>query len=161
MAGRIFDCESEWFDPPAQALRGLARNVVGAFRDGTARIWDATGPVSPASRRRSRRSLLITRDDGASRVLQAPAGIDVAELLPNGRLVAGNAERRHRVFSPSGAVLADLEMERAPSGDELQFGARASATSKLRLGDSAGSAGSDRTPSGDELREGASATAAA
>jgi len=55
-------------------------------------------------------SILITRDDGASRALQAAAGIDVAELLPDGRVVAGDAERRLRVFSPSGAVLADLEM---------------------------------------------------
>jgi WD40 repeat protein len=55
-------------------------------------------------------SILVTRDDGASRALQAAAGIDVAELLPDGRVVAGDAERRLRVFSPSGAVLADLEM---------------------------------------------------
>jgi WD40 repeat protein len=55
-------------------------------------------------------SILITRDDGSSRALQAAAGVDVAELLPDGRVVAGDAERRLRVFSPSGAVLADLEM---------------------------------------------------
>jgi WD40 repeat protein/serine/threonine protein kinase len=55
-------------------------------------------------------SILVTRDDGASRALQAAAGIDVAELLPDGRVVAGDAERRLRMFSPSGAVLADLEM---------------------------------------------------
>jgi len=55
-------------------------------------------------------SIRVTRDDGASRALQAPAGIDVAELLPDGRVVAGDAERRLRVFSPSGTVLADLEM---------------------------------------------------
>jgi len=55
-------------------------------------------------------SLLVTRDDGASRALQAAAGIDVAELLPDGRVVASDAERRFRVFSPSGAVLADLEL---------------------------------------------------
>src|SRR5678815_3738211 len=55
-------------------------------------------------------SILVTRDDGASRALQAAAGIDVAELLPDGRVVVGDAERRLRVFGPSGAVLADLEM---------------------------------------------------
>jgi WD40 repeat protein/serine/threonine protein kinase len=55
-------------------------------------------------------SILITRDDGASRALQAAAGVDVAELLPDGRVVASDAERHLRVFSPSGAVLADLEM---------------------------------------------------
>jgi WD40 repeat protein len=55
-------------------------------------------------------SILITRDDGASRALQAAAGIDVAELLPDGRVVAGDARRRLRVFSPSGTSLADLEL---------------------------------------------------
>ena len=55
-------------------------------------------------------SILITRDDGDSRALQAAAGVDVAELLPDGRVVAGDAERRLRVFSPSGGGLADLEM---------------------------------------------------
>jgi WD40 repeat protein len=55
-------------------------------------------------------SLFVTRDDGTSRALQAPAGIDVAELLPDGRVVASDAERRLRVFGPSGAVLADLAM---------------------------------------------------
>ncbi|HEY8238198.1 MAG TPA: hypothetical protein VIF63_02080, partial [Candidatus Limnocylindrales bacterium] len=55
-------------------------------------------------------SILVTRDDGASRALQAAAGIDVAELLPDGSVVAGDAGRRLRVFSPSGAVLADLEI---------------------------------------------------
>jgi len=55
-------------------------------------------------------SILITRDDGSSRALQATAGIDVAELLPDGRVVAADAERRLRVFDPSGADLADLEL---------------------------------------------------
>jgi WD40 repeat protein len=55
-------------------------------------------------------SILVTPDDGASRALQAAAGVDVAELLPDGRVVAGDAERRLRMFGPSGAVLADLEM---------------------------------------------------
>ena len=55
-------------------------------------------------------SILVTRDNGACRALQAAAGVDVAELLPDGRVVAGDADRRLRVFSPSGVVLADLEM---------------------------------------------------
>jgi WD40 repeat protein/serine/threonine protein kinase len=55
-------------------------------------------------------SIFVTRDDGASRALQAPAGIDVAALLPDGGVVAADAERRLRVFGPSGAVLADLEL---------------------------------------------------
>ena len=52
----------------------------------------------------------MTRDDGTDHALQASAGIDVAELLPDGRVIASDAERRLRVFSPSGAVLADIEM---------------------------------------------------
>jgi WD40 repeat protein len=55
-------------------------------------------------------SILVTREGEASRALQAAAGIDVAELLPDGRVVAGDAERRLRVFDPSGASLADLEL---------------------------------------------------
>jgi WD40 repeat protein len=55
-------------------------------------------------------SIRITHDDETSRALQAPAGIDVVELLPDGRVVASDAERRLRVFSPSGAVLTDLEL---------------------------------------------------
>jgi WD40 repeat protein len=45
-------------------------------------------------------SILVTRDDGTDRTLQASAGIDVAELLPDGRVVASDAERRLRVFRP-------------------------------------------------------------
>jgi serine/threonine protein kinase/WD40 repeat protein len=55
-------------------------------------------------------SILVTRDDGTERALQASAGVDVAELLPDGRVVASDAGRRVRVFSPSGVVLVDLEM---------------------------------------------------
>jgi len=55
-------------------------------------------------------AILVTRDDGTSRALQAAAGIDVAELLPDGRVVASDAERHLRVFGSSGAVLADLEL---------------------------------------------------
>jgi WD40 repeat protein/serine/threonine protein kinase len=55
-------------------------------------------------------SILVTRDDGVSRALQAPAGVDVAELLPDGHVVVADAERRLRVFGPSGAALADLEV---------------------------------------------------
>ena len=55
-------------------------------------------------------SVLITREDGAHRALQASAGIDAAELLPDGRVIASDAARRLRVYAPDGAVLADLEM---------------------------------------------------
>jgi serine/threonine protein kinase/WD40 repeat protein len=55
-------------------------------------------------------SILITRDDGFRRALQAPAGIDVADLLPDGRVVVGDAEQRLREFRPTGAVLAAHEV---------------------------------------------------
>ncbi len=56
-------------------------------------------------------SLLVTRDNGALLVLPtSPGGIDAAAFLPDGRIVATNEQRRLRVYDPSGAVLADLEI---------------------------------------------------
>jgi WD40 repeat protein len=54
-------------------------------------------------------SVLVTREDGTQRALQASAGIDAAELLPDGRVIVSDAERRLRVYAPSGEVLAELE----------------------------------------------------
>jgi WD40 repeat protein len=56
-------------------------------------------------------SLFVTRDNGAQ--LAPPTstgGIDAVGFLPDGRVVAADAQRRLRVFDPSGAVLADLEI---------------------------------------------------
>jgi WD40 repeat protein len=56
-------------------------------------------------------SLRVTRDDGARLALPISAGgIDAVALLPDGRVVAADAERRLRVYDRSGAVLADLEI---------------------------------------------------
>jgi WD40 repeat protein/serine/threonine protein kinase len=55
-------------------------------------------------------SVLIRGKDGVQRALQASAGIDVAELLPDGRVIVSDAARRLRVYALDGAVLADLEM---------------------------------------------------
>jgi len=56
-------------------------------------------------------SLLVTRDNGAQLMLPiAAAGIDVAGFLPDGRVVAADAQRRLRVYDPLGAVLADLKV---------------------------------------------------
>jgi WD40 repeat protein len=56
-------------------------------------------------------SLLVTRDDGARLVLPAAAGgVDAVGFLPDGRIVAADAQRRLRVFAPGGAALADLEI---------------------------------------------------
>jgi WD40 repeat protein len=56
-------------------------------------------------------SLLVTRDNGASLSLPTSSGgIDVAGFLPDGRLVSADAQRRLRIYDPSGAILADIEV---------------------------------------------------
>jgi WD40 repeat protein len=56
-------------------------------------------------------SLLVTRDNGALLALPTSAGgIDAVGFLPDGRVVASDAQRRLRVYAPGGAVLADLEI---------------------------------------------------
>jgi len=56
-------------------------------------------------------SLLVTRDNGAQLALPiSSGGIDAAGFLPDGRVVAADAQRRLRVYDPGGAVLADLEI---------------------------------------------------
>jgi WD40 repeat protein len=56
-------------------------------------------------------SLLVTHDNGVTLSLPNPAGgIDAAEFLPDGRVVAADAHRKLRVYDPGGAVLADLEI---------------------------------------------------
>ncbi len=54
-------------------------------------------------------SVLVTREGGAQLALQASAGIDTVQLLPDGRVVVCDAKRRLRVYGPGGAVQADLE----------------------------------------------------
>jgi WD40 repeat protein len=56
-------------------------------------------------------SLLVARDNGALLALPtSPGGIDAAAFLPDGRVVASDAQRRLRVYDRLGAVLADLEL---------------------------------------------------
>jgi WD40 repeat protein/serine/threonine protein kinase len=56
-------------------------------------------------------SLLVTRDGGARLMLPAASGgVDAVGFLPDGRVVAADAQRRLRVFDPGGAALADLEL---------------------------------------------------
>jgi WD40 repeat protein/serine/threonine protein kinase len=56
-------------------------------------------------------SMLVTRDNGALLALPTSAsGIDAVAFLPDGRVVAADAQRRLRVYDPGGAVLADLEI---------------------------------------------------
>jgi WD40 repeat protein len=56
-------------------------------------------------------SLLVTRDNGAQLALpKATGGIDAAEFLADGRVVASDAQRRLRVYDAVGAILADLQI---------------------------------------------------
>ena len=56
-------------------------------------------------------SLLVTRDGGAQIALPtAPGGIDAAGFLPDGRVVATDAQRHLRVYDRGGPVLADLAL---------------------------------------------------
>jgi len=53
-------------------------------------------------------SVIVTREDGTGLALQASAGVDVAELLPDGRVVVADAERHFRVYAPDGALSAEI-----------------------------------------------------
>jgi WD40 repeat protein/serine/threonine protein kinase len=70
-------------------------------------------------------SLLVTRDSGAQLALPtAPGGIDAVGFLPDGRIVASDAQRRLRVYDPTGAPLADIAlpvrvMSLRPDGSRL------------------------------------------
>lgn len=55
-------------------------------------------------------SLLVSHDDGTNRALPSAAGVDAVALLPDGRAVVADSQRRLRVHSAGGVVLADLEM---------------------------------------------------
>lgn len=51
----------------------------------------------------------MTREDGASQVLQGRGGVDTVAMLPDGRVVVADAARRLRVYASNGAILADFE----------------------------------------------------
>jgi len=59
-------------------------------------------------------SLFVTRDNGALLALPisptSAGGIDAAGFLPDGRVVAADAQRRLRIYAPDGALLTDLEV---------------------------------------------------
>jgi WD40 repeat protein len=56
-------------------------------------------------------SLLVTRESGAVLSLPtAPAGIDAAGFLPDGRVVAADARQRLRVYDVHGAILAEVQL---------------------------------------------------
>ncbi|HEX8114469.1 MAG TPA: protein kinase [Kofleriaceae bacterium] len=70
-------------------------------------------------------SLLVTRDGGAQLVLPTAQGeIDAVGFLPDGRIVVSDERRRLRVYDPTGAPLADIElpartMSLRPDGSRL------------------------------------------
>jgi WD40 repeat protein len=55
-------------------------------------------------------SVVVTREDGTEFALQVPSGVDIAELLPDGRVVVSDAERHLRVHAPDGALLAEVRL---------------------------------------------------
>jgi WD40 repeat protein len=55
-------------------------------------------------------SRLIAHDDGAIQALPSGGGVDAVALLPDGKAVVSDAQRRLRIYGPGGAALADLEM---------------------------------------------------
>ena len=56
-------------------------------------------------------TLIVTRDSGAQLTLpRSPGGIDAVAIMPDGRLISTDSQRRLRVYDLRGAVLADLEM---------------------------------------------------
>jgi WD40 repeat protein/serine/threonine protein kinase len=66
-------------------------------------------------------SLLVTRDGGAPRALPASAGgVDAVSFLPDGRVVAADAQRRLRIYDPDGAALADLELPARVASLQIQ-----------------------------------------
>ena len=74
----------------AAAFRRAGRDVVSGATDG---------------------SLLVTREDGTRIVLpSASSGIDAVGFLPDGRVVAADAQRRLRAFDVGGGILTDLEI---------------------------------------------------
>jgi WD40 repeat protein len=55
-------------------------------------------------------SLLISHDDGTVRALPTAASVDAVALLPDGRAIVSDTQRRLRVYGASGIKLADMEM---------------------------------------------------
>jgi len=82
------------------------------------RVWHR-GPVSAVAFAKSGRtmvsgavdgSVIVTREDDTELTLQASAGVDVSELLPDGRVVVSDAERRLRIYAPDGVLSAEIAL---------------------------------------------------
>jgi WD40 repeat protein/serine/threonine protein kinase len=55
-------------------------------------------------------SVRVVREDGSTLALQASGGVEAVALLPDGRVLVADAERRLRVHAADGTVLAALEL---------------------------------------------------
>jgi WD40 repeat protein len=55
-------------------------------------------------------SVRVVREDGSTLSLQASGGVDAVALLPDGRVLVADAERRLVEYATDGTVLATLEL---------------------------------------------------
>ncbi len=55
-------------------------------------------------------SVVVTRGDSTRLALQAAGGVDAVALVPDGRVIIADAERRLRFYGADGAILADLKL---------------------------------------------------
>lgn len=70
-------------------------------------------------------SLIVTRDNGSQlRLPRSNGGIDAAEILPDGRVISSDAQRRLKVYDSTGASLADLELTSRAMSLRCQGGSR-------------------------------------
>ncbi len=55
-------------------------------------------------------SVRVVREDGTDLALQASGGVEAVAVLPDGRVIVADAERRLRVYAADGTVVASLEL---------------------------------------------------
>ncbi|HEX3760515.1 MAG TPA: protein kinase [Kofleriaceae bacterium] len=55
-------------------------------------------------------SVRVVREDGSTLALQASGGVEALALLPDGRILVADAERRLGVYAADGTLLATLEL---------------------------------------------------
>jgi hypothetical protein len=73
-----------------------------AFTDSDAGHAMASGALDGAVR--------VVREDGSTLALQASGGVEAVALLPDGRVLVADAERRLDVYAADGTLLAALEL---------------------------------------------------
>ena len=91
--------------PGGQLLRTLEHGAAVsaiAFTDSDAGHAMASGALDG--------SVQIVREDGSTLALQASGGVEAVALLPDGRVLVADAERRLGVYAANGTLLAALEL---------------------------------------------------